>query len=338
MPHVTTHRWPCATIVGALLTAVTHAQEAAPLVLETSIALGVVQGRIDHLAVDLGRQRLFVAELGNDSVGVVDLHRRRVLQRLTGMSKPQGVGFSEASDELFVANGGDGSLRIFGGDALKARGVIQLGDDADNVRTTNKPARVIVGYGGGALAIIDPATRRRLPDIPLRNHPEGFEAIRDGRQVLVNVPGSAEVAVIDVSKARQITSWRLEDARRNYPLAFDPASQTAWVATREPPRLIGLNADSGVRIFDAASCDDPDDVMVDAKRQRLYVVCGAGFIDTWELKSGGYALIDHLATSAGARTGLLVPALDRLYLAVRATPQAAAVIRVYRPSGAAHGH
>lgn len=335
---MTARRWSCAAIVGALLAAVNHAQEPAPLVLETTIALGEVQGRIDHLAVDLRRQRLFVAELGNDSVGVVDLRRRRVLQRLVGLSKPQGVGFSDSTDELFVANGSDGSLRIFGGDALTARGVIQLGDDADNVRTTNKPARVIVGYGGGALAIIDPATRRRLPDIPLHNHPEGFEAIRDGQQVLVNVPGSAEVAVIDVSKAAQIASWTLGDARRNYPLAYDPGSQTAWVATRQPPRLIGLNADSGARIFDAASCDDPDDVMVDAKRQRLYVICGAGFIDTWELKSGSYALIEHLATSAGARTGLLVPGLDRLYLAARATPQAAAVIRVYRPSGGAHGH
>ena len=42
-----------------------------PLQLESKIPLGDVRGRIDHMAVDLKRQRLFVAELGNDSVGVV---------------------------------------------------------------------------------------------------------------------------------------------------------------------------------------------------------------------------------------------------------------------------
>ena len=37
----------------------------APLELEAKIPLGVVSGHIDHLAVDLKRQQLFVAELGN---------------------------------------------------------------------------------------------------------------------------------------------------------------------------------------------------------------------------------------------------------------------------------
>jgi len=45
------------------------AQTAAPLVLEAKIALGEVSGRIDHLSIDLKRQRLFVAELGNKQPG-----------------------------------------------------------------------------------------------------------------------------------------------------------------------------------------------------------------------------------------------------------------------------
>jgi len=44
-----------------------------PLILEAGIPLGQVSGRIDHLGIDLKRQRLLVAELGNNSLGVVDL-------------------------------------------------------------------------------------------------------------------------------------------------------------------------------------------------------------------------------------------------------------------------
>src|SRR5262252_8062445 len=73
-----------------------------PLVLETKIPLGDVRGRIDHLAVDLNRQRLFVAELGNDTVGVVDLKARRVALRLAGLKEPQGVGYVTSSDTLYV--------------------------------------------------------------------------------------------------------------------------------------------------------------------------------------------------------------------------------------------
>jgi hypothetical protein len=60
----------------------------APLVLEAKIPLGQVRGRIDHLAVDVARQRLFVAELGNDTVGVVDLAHHVVLRTLTGLHEP----------------------------------------------------------------------------------------------------------------------------------------------------------------------------------------------------------------------------------------------------------
>src|ERR1700744_5497829 len=49
------------------------AGDPALLVLEQKIPLGKVSGRIDHLAIDAQRHRLFMAELGNNSVGIVDL-------------------------------------------------------------------------------------------------------------------------------------------------------------------------------------------------------------------------------------------------------------------------
>ena len=70
----------------------TVAADPPPLALDGKIALGKVSGRIDHLAVDLGRHRLFVAELGNDTVGVVDLKGGSVQHRIKGLREPQGVG------------------------------------------------------------------------------------------------------------------------------------------------------------------------------------------------------------------------------------------------------
>ena len=52
--------------------------DTAGLRLEAKISIGNVSGRIDHMAIDLTRQRLFVAELGNNTVGVVDLNGRNV--------------------------------------------------------------------------------------------------------------------------------------------------------------------------------------------------------------------------------------------------------------------
>src|SRR5712671_6734569 len=74
------------------------------LQLEAKIPLGNVRGRIDHMTVDLKRQRLFVAELGNDTVGVVDLPNRKLISSIPGLKEPQGVGYEPSSDTLYVAN------------------------------------------------------------------------------------------------------------------------------------------------------------------------------------------------------------------------------------------
>jgi DNA-binding beta-propeller fold protein YncE len=77
--------------------------EAPALKLEAKIPIGNVSGRIDHMAVDLTHQRLFVAELGNDTVGIVDLNGRKVVRTLDGLKEPQGVGYLPATDTLYVA-------------------------------------------------------------------------------------------------------------------------------------------------------------------------------------------------------------------------------------------
>src|ERR1700739_641509 len=83
------------TVLAILSGTVASAQsgEKAPLQLEAKILLGDVRGRIDHMAIDLTRQRLFVAELGNDSVGVVALATHSLLRTISGLSEPQGVGY-----------------------------------------------------------------------------------------------------------------------------------------------------------------------------------------------------------------------------------------------------
>src|SRR6202023_3808640 len=76
-------------LTGSVMPA--RSTDPAPLQLEAKILLGNVRGRIDHMAVDLKRQRLFVAELGNDSVGIVDLQNRRLIRSIAGLEEPKGV-------------------------------------------------------------------------------------------------------------------------------------------------------------------------------------------------------------------------------------------------------
>jgi len=280
------------------------------LELEGKIPLGKVSGRIDHLAVDLDHRRLFVAELGNDSVG---------------------VGYEPTTDTLYVANARDGSVHLFQGAALVPAGDIALGDDADNVRVDTRSNRVFIGYGSGALAVVDPSSRKRVGDIALKAHPESFRLDPSHGRIFVNVPDAAEIAVVDIASGRQIGGWPTRDARANFPMAFDSETRQVFVAFRRPARLMVFGADDGSVHANLDLCDDADDVFVDARRHRVYVSCGEGVVDIFEQRAGKYLRIGHVATASGARTSLFVPELDRLFVAARATFQQPAAIWVFRP-------
>src|SRR5215469_6684113 len=153
----------------------TQNPETPPLLnLEHKIALGEVKGRIDHMALDPMRNRLFVAELENNSVGIVDIGERKVVHVITGLTEPQGVGYEPSSDTLYVANGGDGSVHLYRGADYAETSRIDLGDDADNVRIEPDTKHVLVGYGAGGIATIDPTRRTKIADFLLPVHPEGF--------------------------------------------------------------------------------------------------------------------------------------------------------------------
>jgi hypothetical protein len=302
-----------------------------PLILEAKIPLGAVKGRIDHLAIDLARQRLFVAELGNNSVGAIDLQARTVIHRIAGLTEPQGVGYFPPADTLYIANAGDGSVHLYRGEDFAPRGRIELGDDADNVRIDAAHARVWVGHGSGALAAIDAASNRTTIDISLKAHPESFRLDPAGETIFANVPDAGQIAIVDVAAKRQRSAIETHGDRGNFPMALDIDRGQILAVFRRPPKLVAYDMSSGRPVASAETCGDADDIFLDAKRGRVYVSCGEGFVAVHKAQDD-YARLGRVATAAGARTSLWVPERDRLYVAVRASGPEPAAIWVFRPS------
>jgi len=317
-------------VLGVLSLEGAGAAQPAALVLESKISLGAVRGRIDHLAFDVSRQRLFVAELGNDTVGVVDLKEHKTVQTLRGFKEPQGIGYVPSTDTVYVANGGNGVVRILQGADLTAAGQIELGDDADNVRVDEAAHQVLVGYGGGAIAVIDMTSHGKLTDIPLKAHPESFRLDASGKRIYVNVPRNHEIAVVDRVARKQTAGWSTGILLSNYPLILDEPHQHILSVFRIPARL-GVFGEDGKLVTRVETCGDSDDAFIDGKRNLVYVICGAGYVDVLRPSGDTYARLGRIETNSGARTGLFVPELDRLIVAVRARGSEPAAVWVYRP-------
>jgi DNA-binding beta-propeller fold protein YncE len=302
------------------------------LQLEANIPLGDIRGRIDHMAVDLKRGRLFVAALGNGSLADVDLQTQRLERRIDGLPEPQGVGYDPETDILYVANAGDGSVRLFTGTDLSPAGRIELGSDADNIRVDSNAGRVFVGHGDGALAAIDAATREKIASAPLKAHPESFQLDKDTDRVFINVPNAGLIDVVDRTSGKEITSWSTEGRGANFAMALDHVRKNILVAFRRPAEVGVFSSTEGKLLTSIPTCGDVDDLFVDSKRNRIYISCGEGFLDVLSLEGTSYRQTARIATAVGARTSLFVPELDRLLLAVPARGDAQAAIWVFRPS------
>jgi hypothetical protein len=120
--------------------------------------------------------------------------------------------------------------------------------------------------------------------------------------------------------------------RANYPLALDAENGRVISVFRHPAHLQAYETSTGRALSGSDVCGDSDDVFVDAKRHRVYVICGQGVVDTLDASSDAYRRIGQVRTSAGSRTGLFVPDLDRLFIAVRAAHGEAAGVWALRPN------
>jgi hypothetical protein len=204
-----------------------------------------------------------------------------------------------------------------------------LGADADNIRVDLAANHLLVGYGSGAIAVVDLRDNRKIKTFALKAHPESFQLDAASGRLFANLPNTRTIAVLDGSKGEENATWPVRHGG-NFPMALDHERKRVLVVFRNPAKFAAFDWQTGTLVREVDTCGDADDVFLDTKRNRVYVTCGAGFIDVLTAEDAKYSRVARIATVSGARTGFFVPEMDRLLLAVRARFTDPAAIWVYR--------
>lgn len=308
-----------------------ESDHASPLAVVQTIALPGVEGRFDHAAYDPATHRLFFAALGNGSLEVVDTQAGARVHSIERLKKPTGVLWLPDSKQLVVACGNEGTVRFYDGASYELQGSVNKLDDADNLRFDRPANRIYVGYGEGALGVIDPETRTLVASIALQAHPEAFQLETQGKRIFVNVPDAQHVAVVDREQAKVIETWPLGEFHSNFPMALDEAGQRLYIGCRRPARLLVLDTQSGKVASDHALRGDIDDFVLLHETQRLFASCGEGFLDSFRLptEGGPIARNPSTPTARGARTCFHFPKENWLCVAVPRYGDQGAELRFY---------
>jgi DNA-binding beta-propeller fold protein YncE len=304
-----------------------------PLVVVRTDALPGVQHRIDHFAIDAAGRRLFVSALGNHTLEVLDAAAGRRITSLAGLNEPQGVAYVPSLHRIVVATRAGGTVTAFDGVSYRAVGTLGNLHDADNLRLDAATGLLYLGHGDGALAVIDPATMTIVADIPLGGHPESFQLEAGSARIFVNLPPAHEVVVVDRARRAVVGHVALAGFADNYPMSLDDRGHRMFVGARSPARLLVFDTTTLQRVAAVTCVGDTDDLYYDARRDRVYVIGGQGYVDVFDASPAGhYARLAHIATRAGARTGFWSSDLDRLFVASPQGGGQPATIEVLAPA------
>jgi len=312
------------------------AQTPAPLKIDKTFPLKSVMGRFDHLSYDEAGHRLFIAATGNHTVEVLDTATGAITESLTGLGKPHGVAWIPDEQKLFVADGTLAALKVYSGSPLKLSATLPLSDDADDMVYDPATHLLYVGHGGssaavpGRIAVVNTADNTLVANLPASAHPEALEIDPTGHRIFANIADSGEIVVIDAATHAISSTWKLTRAKDNVPVAYDADHKLLVLGCRTPARAVTVNAVTGKEIGDLPSSTGADDIFYEPSTHMAYLITGSGNIDVYQVaENGTLTAAGSVKTAPGAKTGLLVPSIHALFVAVPVTGNEPAQIREF---------
>ena len=312
-----------------------------PLKLAQTIPLaGLHDGDFDHFALDAAGQRLFLAAEENSTVIVIDLRTNKVIAKVAGAKAPHSIGYNPETKKLYVVDdGGPNQVEIFDGASFKLLGTIPMEAHADVSAFDPESKLFYVGNGGRQakedytlISVVDTASDKKIGDIKIDG--DRIESVRleeKGSRMFVNVYYKGIVAVVDKKTQAITATWSFAQEGKNFgSMALDEVDHRLFVHARDPGKVLVIDTNSGKLITSLLCQGDYDDAIWDSATRRLYLI-GTPFLKVWQKSEEGdrYDILGQVPTAFHSITGLLVPSLSRLYIAVNHHGNTDAVVQAY---------
>src|ERR1700730_305650 len=316
-----------------------NTQEKKLLKLVVTTPLPNMSGDFDHLAVDLQGKRVFLTAEDHKTVEDFDLDGKRI-HSITGFGQPHAVLFLPDQNKLIVTDGDDfGMVELVSGEDYKILSTIKLPPGVDGAVFNPVDQYYYVESGSDeetvkthVLNIIDTKTFKLVGDITLPgSHSEAMAIDQAGKKLYVNLTGTDEVGVVDLGTKKVIARWPVPEAQTANALVLDEPNHRVFIATRKPPKFIVFNTDTGKAVSSLPCAPLHDDMWFDSARKRIYVTGSEATSVFVQNDADDYKHVEDVPTGFRAKTSILVPELNRLYIAVsgKGKPTAKLALQVY---------
>jgi DNA-binding beta-propeller fold protein YncE len=307
-----------------LLAPTVKAQEKLPLKLIATTPLPGFTGDLDHFGVDLRGGRLFLASEVQKTVEVFDLHTGKRTHSIKGFGQPLTMAYLADSDRLIVTDGGEAdAVHLVDCKEYKIINTLKLGPGVDHGVYNPVDRNFYVENGGGpdskthVLSIIDTNSFKQVGEITglPGNSNEGMVVDHAGEKLYVNLTGSDEIGVIDLSTRQLVARWPLPDVHVAHAIALDEPNRRLFTATRKPAQFIVFDIDTGKVVATVPCVGVNSDMSLDVAHKRIYVTGSETATVIEQRDADHYEHIAEVPTAYRAKSSIFVPELKRLYVA-----------------------
>src|ERR1700676_457737 len=340
---------------GLLVLGRAHAEDMPTLRQIQTIPLPEVSGRLDHMAVDLEKKRLFVAAVANGTLEVLDLDAGKVINSIPGIKDAQDALFLGGQFNKLYVSSLDGTVRIFQGETFRLIQALKLEPDPNRLLYDPATDLIYFGYGGQNAGFdayervgILQATRgapsdQFVADMIAPTYRPGHladMAMEDDGKLLVCDSRADLIFQFDSRKRELLKSWPAHGVGAG-DMRLDRARHRLFVGTRVPPEMTVYDSLSGKEIVSLPGPETMDGVYYDADLKRIYMSGGRwygtpeaspGWVYVYQQQGADhYQLVSKVRTRPGSGTSLLVPQMNRFYVASQAIGDQQAAVLVFEP-------
>jgi DNA-binding beta-propeller fold protein YncE len=314
-------------------------QTTAPLKPLDSISLSAaVKGPFDHFGVDVAHNRLFATPEDYHAVLVLDLVSGKSVGEIRGIARPHAILYRKDLNRVYVTDGEDGALKVFDGKTYQAAGSVPLEKDADSIGYDPTNQRLYVVNGGkdagksySLLSVIDTSLAKKVADIRIGGETLEAMALDTFRpRLYLNNRSRNQLEVVDRWKNAVVASWPVKLGNDNVAMAVDEVHQRLFVGCRSG-HVVVFDSNTGKELQAVPIAKGVDDIAYDAASKRLYAI-GGGSIDVIEeLDADHFHSLDSISAGPLAKTGRLVPEINRYFAAVPQAAESVASVQIFQP-------
>ena len=290
-----------------------------------TVTLPGYSGDFDHFAADFDRNRLLLAAEDHGTVEVFDLSTSAHLRTVTGFGNPHSILVRKGVPTVFITDSTKMNATIRDANTYAKKQTVNLTPGSDTAKYDQATNTLYVVTGGkdvdmktANLEAVNPDTGAKLSSITFPdNHVEAMAFTADDPRLFINLTQTNKLAVVDRKSMKLLATWPVPPAQQNAMVAFDSAQHRLYVVCRSPGMVVAMNSDTGAVVDKQPAPLRADEVQYDPKSHRLYVPGGEGYMGIYDTSDPNHLkLAEKVTTAPGAKTGLLIPEMHRLFLAV----------------------